>query len=143
MSLDRKGKRKDGTYVGLTQGSEIVRKRSVRYPSVFVPNISYRNIRGRNENHLLLSPSDQPIITSSYCDRLDASNITSRKRFRYGKCNVLLSSEDVRDIPRLDFRRPEIEDRGQGNDTTIQQPIHETARPKTGKFEVEDELRRI
>ena len=69
--------------------------------------------------HLLLGPGDHPVITISHCDRLDASNITSRKRFRDGKRNVLLSSKDFGDIPRLYLRRPKIEDRRKTNNTTI------------------------
>ena len=139
--LSARNEKRDDTHVSLTQRGKAVRKRPVRYPPVPVSNVLASYYRhARNEYHLLLSSSDHPIIAVSHCDRLDASNIASRECFCDGKCNIFLSSKDFRHISRLDFRRPEIEDGGQGNDTTVQQPIHKTTRPKTGQFQVEDEL---
>lgn len=56
MLSDHNGMRKDGAYVGLTQGSKAVRKRSVRYPPVPVPDVWHRTIAERKKTTYFFVP---------------------------------------------------------------------------------------
>jgi len=147
LSTRNRKKRKDA-YVGLTQGSKVVRKRSVRYPPVPVSNVWHHTVARVNNTHFLVpvTTHSSPSLTATVrtpATSLPANASVMASALYFFPPRISATYRDwISCDPKLRMggRAMTIEDGGKGNDAAVQQPVHETARPETGEFKVKDKL---
>ena len=95
-----------------------------------------------NNVSVLLSSSDDPLITISYGDSLHTADVAASECFCNSKGNVLPSSQNVRHKLGLLLQSSKIKNRRESNNPAIQKAVNESSRTKPCKFSVYDQLRR-